>query len=55
LLKSTDQDISDAVARLRLLNSALEEMQIQLARLLPTEQEVAAPTWALPLVNKSTA
>jgi hypothetical protein len=38
-----------AEQRLRLLKAALEEMRIQLAQLTPTEQQVAAPAWLLPL------
>ncbi|HET6161975.1 MAG TPA: hypothetical protein VFE34_26790 [Dongiaceae bacterium] len=50
-LKQAGQDISSAASRLQLLHAAMEEMRIQLARLLPTEEQVAAPIWALPLPN----
>ena len=44
------RDTSDARRRLALLNSALEEMRIQLAQLTPSEQQLSAPVWALPLL-----
>jgi uncharacterized coiled-coil protein SlyX len=50
-LRQNGQDISRGVARLNLLYAALEEMRIQLARLAPTEEQVAAPMWALRVVN----
>ena len=50
-LQQAGQDISEGVSRLKLLHAALEEMRIQLARLAPTEEQVAAPTWALRLVS----
>ena len=48
-LKTAGLDTSAAVRRLNLLHSALEEMRIQLAQLTPTEEQMAAPAWALPL------
>lgn len=50
-LRLTGQDISKGLARLTLLYAALEEMRIQLASLAPTEEQVAAPMWALRVVN----
>lgn len=48
-LKREARDTTEATMRLNLLRSALDEMRLQLARLIPTEQQVAAPDWALPL------
>jgi hypothetical protein len=48
-LKREGKDTSEAAMRLNLLRSALDEMRLQLARLIPTPQQVAAPDWALPL------
>jgi len=48
-LKREARDISEATMRLNLLRSALDDMRLQLARLVPTEQQVAATHWALPL------
>ena len=53
-LRILREDASRAERRLRLLRAALEEMRIQLAQLTPTEEEVAAPAWALPLVSVTT-
>ena len=50
LLKALGQDTSDADRRLKLLNFALSEMQVQLAHLAPTEEQAEAPTWALPFI-----
>ncbi len=50
-LRQTGQDISKGVVRLNLLYAALEEMRIQLASLAPTKEQVAAPMWALRVVN----
>jgi hypothetical protein len=49
-LEMEQRDTSDAMRRLALLNSALEEMRIQLAQLTPSEQQLSAPVWALPLL-----
>jgi len=49
LLKATGEETSDADRRLKLLEFALGEMRTQLAQLAPTEEQVAAPTWALRL------
>ena len=51
LLKVMGQDTADADRRLRLLNFAMTEMRLQLAQLAPSDEQVAAPTWALPLVS----
>jgi hypothetical protein len=48
-LKQAGQDTSQAVAKLNLLRSALEEMRLQIARLIPTEEQVADPIWAFAL------
>jgi hypothetical protein len=48
-LKQAGEDTSQAVAKLNLLRSALEEMRLQIARLIPTEEQVADPIWALAL------
>jgi len=50
-LRDAGQDISEASKRLCLLRAALEEMRIQLARLVPTEEQLAAPTLVLSLVS----
>lgn len=44
------RDMSDATRRLALLQTALEEMRAQLAQLTPSQQQVSAPAWALPLI-----
>ena len=49
-LKQAGDDTSQAVVKLNLLRSALDEMRLQIARLVPTEEQVAAPAWALPLI-----
>ena len=49
-LKQAGEDTSQAVVKLNLLRSALDEMRLQIARLVPTEEQVAAPAWALPLI-----
>ena len=49
-LRIERRDISDAMQRLALLHGALAEMRTQLAQLTPTQEQVAAPTWALPLI-----
>ena len=51
LLKAMEQDTVDADRRLRLLNFAMVEMRLQLAQLAPSDEQVAAPTWALPFVS----
>ena len=53
LLKASGHDTKDADCRLRLLNFALTEMRVQLAHLAPTEEQLEAPAWALPLVSSS--
>ena len=53
-LTAQNEDTADAQRRLRLLGAALQEMRIQLAQLTPTTEQVAAPTWALPLVSAIT-
>jgi len=53
-LRMLRQDASDAERRLMLLRVALDEMRIQLAQLTPTEEQLAAPAWALPLVTATT-
>jgi hypothetical protein len=54
-LRQTGQDTSEGISRLKLLHAALEEMRIQLARLVPTEEQIAAPMWARRLVNTRAA
>lgn len=49
LLKTEGRDTTDADLRLKLLCVVSQEMRIQLAHLAPTVEQVAAPTWALPL------
>jgi hypothetical protein len=49
-LRIERRDITDAARRLALLHAALAEMRIQLAQLTPTEEQVSAPAWALPLI-----
>ncbi len=49
-LRLEQRDVSDATRRLKLLCAALDEMRIQLAQLTPTNEQVSAPTWALPLI-----
>jgi len=49
-LRLERRDVSDATRRLKLLHAALDEMRIQLAQLTPTNEQVSAPTWALPLI-----
>jgi hypothetical protein len=53
LLRTLGQDTRDADRRLKLLEFALAEMRIQLAQLAPTEEQAAAPAWALPLTVAS--
>jgi len=48
-LKREDKDTSEAAIRLNLLRSALDDMRLQLGRLAPTQQQMAAPGWARPL------
>jgi hypothetical protein len=50
-LQQVGQDTSEGVSRLKLLQAALEEMRFQLARLRPTDKQVAEPTWVLPLMD----
>ena len=52
-LRIERRDISDATRRLALLRAALAEMRIQLAQLTPTDEQVSAPAWALPLTIKA--
>ena len=54
-LKEAGQDLSQARNRLCLLRTTLAEMRIQLARLVPTEEQIAAPTWVLPLAKSAGA
>lgn len=49
-LRVERRDISDATRRLALLHAALAEMRTQLAQLTPTQEQVSAPAWALPLI-----
>ena len=49
ILQGVGRDTSDAVRRLSLLHSVLDEMRIQLAQLAPTEQQAADPMWAIKL------
>lgn len=49
-LRIERRDTSDAMRRLALLHAALSEMRTQLAQLTPTQEQVAAPSWALPLI-----
>jgi hypothetical protein len=44
------RDTSAAMRRLALLNAALQEMRVQLAQLTPSEHQLSAPVWALPLL-----
>jgi hypothetical protein len=53
LLKTEGRDTTDADRRLKLLHAVSQEMRIQLAHLGPTVEQVAAPTWALPLGSLS--
>jgi hypothetical protein len=46
-------DTADATRRLKLLHAALAEMRSQMAQLTPTQEQVSAPTWALPLIGNS--
>jgi len=46
-LREAGQDPSEARKRLCLLRTTLGEMRIQLARLVPTEEQIAPPTWVL--------
>jgi hypothetical protein len=48
-LRFERRDASDAARRLALLHAALAEMRTQLAQLTPTQEQVSAPAWALPL------
>ena len=48
-LKAAGRDTLEADRRLKLLRVALDEMRIQLAPLTPTEEQMDAPAWALPL------
>jgi hypothetical protein len=50
-LKQSGEDPTPSASRLRLLQAALEEMRLQLARLVPSDEQVATPIWALPLVS----
>ena len=55
LLKALGQNTTDADRRLKLLTFALAEMRIQLAQLAPTDEQVEAPMWALPLVSTTSS
>ena len=50
-LSDAGQDTSESESKLRLLHAALDEMRLQLPRLVPTEEQIAAPMWALPVGN----
>jgi hypothetical protein len=50
-LRHVGQDTSEGISRLKLLYAALEEMRFQLARLAPTDKQVAEPRWILPLMD----
>jgi hypothetical protein len=49
-LRIERRDAADAQRRLALLHAALAEMRTQLEQLTPTQEQVAAPAWALPLM-----